>query len=223
METTTPSLGELGLKVKQLAELRAEREALDKHIGELEKELAPVLTSMLSEVTGRPVTAAPAVSPIGVQPGPAFMPHGGRPPPPGSGGGGILPPAVPDQAKTILKNRVIAFLKNAPPGIGAGEIAQAMGENDLRVREVMFELRMDQQRQQMTAPPEYDPVDPRELQMENQRLPNTSKGANAPIPAIVQAARPGLRKAPVPGRGQPPGKPVPTPNDGLPPDEPMPF
>lgn len=116
---------EIGGKLK---ELREQRDAVNAHISELEKELMPLVTlhaKIIAHVIGAPIPS-PA-------PPPALVPAKGG----GSSGssGGPTP-----QVLTAVKKKVVDFLQDAEPGMSAAEVAQALRLDPSIVRQAMADL-----------------------------------------------------------------------------------
>jgi hypothetical protein len=111
-------IAELGAK---LNELRSKRDALNEEIGVLEKELAPLVArhaQLVAEFAGAPPPPqTPDGAPLPQHPAPAGAP-----------------------ASEAVKKRVLQFLRRAPEGVSAREVAEALSLDDSIVREVMREM-----------------------------------------------------------------------------------
>lgn len=118
---------ELGAKIAEvclkLKALREQRDELNKQIGELEKELAPLLVKhakFIAEMAGAALPPPPPV-PQGVYP---------------SAPGAVSNDSAPDERR-LLEHRIVKFLEQAEPGIGAMDIANALNIRPEKVREVL--------------------------------------------------------------------------------------
>jgi hypothetical protein len=125
-------------KGKLLNEKKAERDALNADIAELEKELTPLVIEHQKLVASLLGTAVPAPPPA--DDGPMHMglgrPYPPRPGTPGGGPGGLPTANEKEQAK----RKILAFLENAEPGISAYDIAQQLNIDGVLVRQIMFEM-----------------------------------------------------------------------------------
>jgi hypothetical protein len=117
-------LAKVGAKIAELGsklnELRSKRDALNEEIGALEKELAPLVArhaQLVAEFAGAPLAQTPGAGPLPQHPAPAGTP-----------------------ASEAVKKRVLQFLRRAPEGVSAREVAEALSLDDSVVREVMREM-----------------------------------------------------------------------------------
>lgn len=117
--TTGARIVELSEKLK---ELRAGRDAIQKDISELEKELMPLVAKhakIIAEVVGAPVPAA-------------------SPSPNVNGTSGV--PGIPEPTGDV-KRRILQFLDQSEPGTSALDVATALRLDPMVVRQVMMDLR----------------------------------------------------------------------------------
>jgi len=116
--------GKIATLCSQLAEVREKRDELSKQVSALEKELTPLLVRhgiLIAEMAGAAVPAPPPAAPAASNSTMAA---------PMSGGG-------PDRQ---LERRIIKYLEDADPGVGAMDIARHLNVDAAKVREVMHGL-----------------------------------------------------------------------------------
>lgn len=131
-----PLLVEKGTLLNQK---KAERDALNAEIAELEKELTPLVIEhqkLVASLLGTPAPAAPLPTDDGSMHMGLGRPYPPRPGTPGGGPGGLPTTSEKEQAK----RKILAFLENAEPGISAYDISQQLNIDGVLVRQIMFEL-----------------------------------------------------------------------------------
>lgn len=119
LATLGTQIVELGTRLNGLKE---QRDALNTEVVELEAELRPLVlkhAQIVASLVGTPVSPAPAVPSV-------------------DGRGRELLPDGP--AKDEARRRVVAYLADAEPGIGALEIASQLRLDGMLVRQIMFEM-----------------------------------------------------------------------------------